>query len=56
METGVEKDTVFLCFQLRSIHPLRLVDTKAGRPVCAGRMSRMRMSEVDAALRRVLAL
>jgi len=48
-ETGLEIDTVFLCFQVRSLDPGRFVD-----PV--GSMPAPRMEEVDRALRLVLGL
>jgi len=48
-ESGLPRDTVFLAFQVRSLDPARLVGP-------AGRLPPARMLEVDAALRRVLAL
>jgi mRNA interferase MazF len=55
-ETGLPRDTVFLCFQVRSLDPDRFFDPKSGRPRLAGRLPAARMSEVDAALRLVLNL
>jgi mRNA interferase MazF len=55
-ESGLPKDTVFLCFQLRSLDPARFIDPKAGRPVPAGALPSARMAEVDEALRWVLGL
>ena len=49
-ETGLPKDTVFLCFQLRSLDPARFAASPAGSVPPA------RMQEVDTALRRVLDL
>lgn len=49
-ETGLPKETVFLCFQIRSLDPSRLAHPPAGRLTAA------RMAEVDAALRLVLDL
>jgi mRNA interferase MazF len=49
-ETGLPKDTVFLCFQLRSLDPSRFVDAPAGA------LPAKRMAELDQALRLVLAL
>ena len=49
-ETGLPKDTVFLCFQLRSLDPSRFVDAPAGA------LPAKRMAELDRALRLVLAL
>jgi mRNA interferase MazF len=52
-ETGLPKDTVFLCFQVRSIDHARLRDPQARR---IGVMPPDRMAEVEAALRTVLVL
>lgn len=54
-ETGMRKDTVFLCFQLRSLDCARFRDA-SGSAVPCGVMPSGRMAEVDAALRRVLGL
>ena len=54
-ETGLPRDTVFLCFQIRSLDPSRFQDsTGDSRPV--GRLSPERMQAVDEALRNVLGL
>ena len=53
-ETGLPHDTVFLCFQIRSLDPARFIlpgDTEA-RP--SGRMLPSRMAEVTTAIRLVL--
>ena len=55
-ESGLPQDTVFLCFQIRSLDPSRFVDSVSGRARLAGRVPAARMSEVDAALRLALAL
>jgi len=55
-ESGLPRDTVFLCFQLRSLDPGRFLDPKTGRPRLIGRLSETRMREIDQALRRVLNL
>ncbi|MBI4606202.1 MAG: type II toxin-antitoxin system PemK/MazF family toxin [Planctomycetes bacterium] len=55
-ETGLPLDTVFLCFQIRSLDPARFVDPRSGRPALAGIMPAHRMKEVDDALRLTLAL
>jgi mRNA interferase MazF len=55
-ETGLPKDTVFLCFQIRSLDPSRFIDPRTGVPSPAGYAPETRMAEVDRALRRVLAL
>jgi mRNA interferase MazF len=55
-ESGLPNETVFLCFQLRSIDPARFADRKSGRPHAVGRLPPATMREVDAALRRCLAL
>ena len=55
-ETGLPSDTVFLCFQIRSLDPARFMDSKTHRPNLAGTMPPTRMTEVDNALRLVLGL
>lgn len=55
-ESGLAKDTVFLCFQLRSLDPQRFVDTATGHMRLAGRVGPERMGEIDEALRLVLGL
>ena len=55
-ETGLEIDTVFLCFQVRSLDPGRFLDPSTGIPRLAGSMPASRMEEVDRALRLVLGL
>lgn len=47
-ETGLSSDTVFLCFQIRSIDPSRFPSSPAGR------MPLARMDEIAAAMRIVL--
>jgi len=49
-------DTVFLCFQIRSLDPARFVDPKTHGPNLAGTIPPARMGEVEAALRLVLNL
>lgn len=55
-ETGLPMDTVFLCFQLRSLDPSRFIDAKTRRPALAGRMPLPRMKQIEDALRLVLTL
>jgi mRNA interferase MazF len=55
-ETGLPIDTVFLCFQIRSLDPARFFDPKTHRPNLAGTLPPARMVEVDNALRLVLGL
>ena len=55
-ETGLPRDTVFMCFQVRSLDPSRFVDARAGRARLAGTLPRARMAEVEAALRKVFEL
>jgi mRNA interferase MazF len=55
-ETGLPVDTVFLCFQLRSLDQSRFVDPKDHRARIAGRMPPDRMTEIDEALKLVLGL
>ena len=52
VETGLPQDTVFLCFQIRSLDPARFYATAA--PV--GRMPPSRMADVEKAIRLVLQL
>ena len=49
-ESGLSLDTVFLCFQVRSVDPSRLVAPAAGS------LPATRMAEVDNALRSALGL
>ena len=55
-ETGLPIDTVFLCFQIRSLDPGRFLDRRTRRLAPAGSMPEARMRDVDAALRRTLSL
>jgi mRNA interferase MazF len=55
-ETGLPIDTVFLCFQLRSLRPSRFFDPKTHRPNLAGTVPLARMAEVEKALKLVLGL
>ena len=53
-ETGLPKDTVFLCFQMRSLDPERFCDPKTKKPQLVGTMPAHRMKEVVEALKLVL--
>jgi mRNA interferase MazF len=54
-ETGLPQDTIFLCFQIRSLDASRFQDNKSAlRP--AGNVQPERMLAVDKALRNVLGL
>lgn len=55
-ETGLPRDTIFLCFQIRSLDSARFFDPKTHRPEPAGTLPPARMSEVERALRLVLNL
>lgn len=55
-ETGLPRDTVFLCFQIRSLDPARFLDPKTHRPNLAGTVPPARMTEVEEALRLTLNL
>jgi len=55
-ESGLPKDTVFLCFQLRSLDPKRFQDPRTGLVTPVGQLQAARMAEVDTALRAVLSL
>lgn len=54
-QSGLPKDTVFLCFQVRSLDPARF-RTPAGELSPAGRLSPEHMQPVDDALRKALGL
>jgi mRNA interferase MazF len=54
-ETGLPRDTVFLCFQLRSLDQARLSYADKS-PRAAGSVPSARMAEVDQALKLVLSL
>jgi len=51
-ETGLHQDTVFLCFQIRSLDAARFQPTTGP----AGRMPAVRMADVENAMRLVLEL
>lgn len=55
-ETGLPYDTLFLCFQLRSLDPSRFLDPQTHQPNLAGIMPPSRMTEVDQALKLALGL
>jgi mRNA interferase MazF len=55
-ESGLPRDTVFLCFQMRSLDPDRFHDPETGKPLLAGAIPPPRIGELDEALRLVLAL
>jgi mRNA interferase MazF len=55
-ETGLPKDTVFLCFQLRSLDPSRFVEARMKFSGPAGMLPAKRIAELDHALRLVLSL
>ena len=52
-ESGLPKDTVFLCFQVRSLDSSRFVEQHAKR---VGTLPPQRMDEVENALRQVMVL
>jgi mRNA interferase MazF len=55
-EAGLPKDTVFLCFQIRSLDPGRFRDSRTGQLNVAGSLPAHRMQEVDQALKLTLEL
>lgn len=55
-ETGLPYDTLFLCFQLRSLDPSRFLEPRTRKPNLAGNMPPSRMTEVDEALKLSLGL
>jgi mRNA interferase MazF len=54
-QSGLPKDTVFLCFQVRSLDPARF-ETPTGDIRPAGQLSPEKMQPIDDALRNVLGL
>jgi mRNA interferase MazF len=52
-QSGLPKDTIFLCFQIRSLDPARLEGEK-GEPI--GKLSPALMSQVDQSIRLTLEL
>ena len=55
-ESRLPIDTVFLCFQIRSLDPARFYDPKTHSPNLAGSLPPARMAEIERALRLVLNL
>lgn len=55
-DSGLPRDTVFLCFQLRALDPARFADASEAGPRPAGKLSEKAMARVDEALRVALAL
>jgi mRNA interferase MazF len=55
-ETGLPEDTVFLCFQIRSLDPARFIDSRTGKLKLAGTMPPQKMTDIALALKAVLDL
>ena len=55
-ESGLPHDTIFLCFQIRSLDPARFFDSKTSKSLLAGVMPPYRMQQTAEALRLVLGL
>ena len=55
-ESGLPRDTVFLCFQIRALDPTRVQGPRTGHVTPVGQLPAARMAEVDTALRAVLSL
>jgi mRNA interferase MazF len=55
-ETGLPLDTVFLCFQLRSLDHSRFMNPVTQQPNLAGKLPESRMADVDKALRMTMSL
>jgi mRNA interferase MazF len=55
-ESGLPRDTVFLCFQLRSLDQARFINPETAVPTPIGTLPAQRMADIDAALRLVLNL
>jgi mRNA interferase MazF len=53
-EIGLSKDTVFLCFQIRSLDPKRFYNSKTNQPQLIGTMPPHRMKEIAEALKLAL--
>ena len=53
-ETGLPEDTVFLCFQIRSLDPSRFIDPRTGKVNIAGTMPSKKMVAVEQAIKAVL--
>jgi len=53
-ETGLSLDTVFLCFQIRSLDHSRFMDPVTQQPNLAGKMPDHRMADVENALQMTL--
>ena len=49
-ESGLPLDTVFMCFQIRSLDPQRFVDSKTSRATLAGVLPAAAMAKIDTAL------
>ena len=56
IESGLPKETVFLCFQLRSLDHSRFLDATGKVASPAGELSKDRMAEIDRAIKRALSL
>lgn len=56
LESGLDHDTVFLCFQLRSLDHARFARQNGGPPAAAGRLGPEHMLQIDHAIRLALAL
>jgi len=55
-ESGLPRDTTFLCFQVRSLDRSRFIDPKWNAVRRMGRLPPRRMAQIDAALRLSLSL
>jgi len=55
-ETGLPRDMVFLCFQMRSLDQSRFIHPETRQPHLAGKMPEHRMADVEKALRLTLQL
>lgn len=55
-EAGLPSDTVFLCFQVRSLDHSRFASAGVASPRAAGKLPADRMRQIEGALRLVLGL
>ena len=55
-ESNLPQDTIFLCFQLRSLDPQRFVDPKTNKIVPVAVAPANKLQEIDVALKAALSL
>ena len=50
-ESGLPQETVFLCYQIRSLDPRRIISIRHGRPSPVGRLSASKLGAIEDAVR-----